>query len=459
MSTGEDPQRQASRAYVAAALRLIQAHADWRSDQYDNGWEWVRASDQMFRLQPLKARWWHEWAARNHDEFRKLPERAALLDLLRQDPEVSTLVDQCVGTTTTSHRVDERMLTDHLIWELGESLDAGELDLSTFDEAYDAWNAELRSSILREVNVAPLWGFDMPCATLDLGGGGVIEALSDEDLSRLFSAGLDPCPRRINPLPHVVVPERIFGVRIVRNTPRLVGSDTMEEQDATSTWNETNEFLEDVLISLRLFKEGDVATPGFATFFESWPLKGSTMFGPLRDFPAPGSLRAFRYSLSETEIAQFKTFFWSYRKARTVRPNELAFRRFAYASDRARPEDQIIDAMIAAEALFLPGKSDELTYRLALRMANFLHPEIEERLSTFRFMKNAYQVRSKIAHGSRAKPADLKALDRSRCENLREFALELQRVLRIALQKAAQHISSHGEFITTDDDWDALTVR
>lgn len=457
MSTGEDSVREATRAYVAAAFRLIQTHADSVSDENDYDWEWVRASDQIFRFQQRKTPWWRDWAVRNDAEFRKLPERVALVALLRQDPEVSILIDRCVGTTTTSLHVDDRMLTDHLLWELGKSLGRSELDLSNFDEAYAAWDAELRSSTFRHVNVAPLWGFDMQAETLDLGDGVVIERLSDDVIGRLFSVGLDPCPRRINPSPHVViVPARLFGIRVVRDIPRTVDRDTSDVEEATSNWTATNDLFEDVLVALRLFQEGNVATPGFASFFAAWPLKGATTFGGLRDFSAPSARQRFGYTLPEDQLGPFQDFLTCYRRMTTTTSNELAFRRFAYAADRARAEDQIIDAMIAAESLLLRGGGGELKFRLALRGAKFLHDQPEQRRSTFRFLKNAYDVRSAIAHGSTPDPSSLKASDGSRCKNLQEFAREVQRVLRIAMQKAVRRIASQGAF--TDEKWDELTL-
>jgi hypothetical protein len=84
---------------------------------------------------------------------------------------------------------------------------------------------------------------------------------------------------------------------------------------------------------------------------------GSFQFGNLRDFPPPSWPRGFGYDLGADEAAAFPEFFSSYRKAAQKSSIEIAERRFAYASDRSRSEDRIIDLMVAAEALSLTDAS------------------------------------------------------------------------------------------------------
>jgi len=449
--------RQATRSYVEAAFKRIREHVQPRLEVSDGDWEWVRASAQAFRLQPKMRLWWQGWAAVHSEAFEGLPERAPLVACLMADPEISPLLNQSIGTAMTSHHVEERHVTDRLIWEVGSRSGAGEFDLAGFDEAYDAWNAELRGQRISHVAVAPLWGFEMNDTALKLDGAAVIERLGDEEIARLLSVGIEPAPRTlVRPASHLAfLPNQIFALRIIRESERIIGG-TLATPKATSSWAETNDTFEDVLIALRLFKQGRVAAPGFAEYYASWPLQGSTALGPLRDFPPP-TPQGFGYSLSADDPRDFQTFFASYRKAKHVAAAALAFRRFAYASDRYRPEDQIIDLMIAAEALFLPAQSDELSYRLSLRGAHFLQSEATDRLAMFRFLKRAYRVRSGIAHGSRLDRKLLLFLDGSPCETLQAFSHELERVLRLAMRKAVDRISTHGAFFG-DDDWDALVV-
>lgn len=62
--------------------------------------------------------------------------------------------------------------------------------------------------------------------------------------------------------------------------------------------------------------------------------------------------------------------------------------------------DRIIDSAICLEAILLKGVESELSYRQAIRGAHLLGGSDSERLDTFRFLRKAYDRRSKIVHGA-----------------------------------------------------------
>ncbi len=66
----------------------------------------------------------------------------------------------------------------------------------------------------------------------------------------------------------------------------------------------------------------------------------------------------------------------SERRALNGSGNSASQCRFSDAGDRERDDDALIDVIIAAEALFLPNERLELGYKLALRAAFFLAPEV-----------------------------------------------------------------------------------
>src|SRR5205085_8120094 len=77
-----------------------------------------------------------------------------------------------------------------------------------------------------------------------------------------------------------------------------------------------------------------------------------------------------------------------------------AVRRFSYSCVRHDNEDKIVDLMIAAETLFLQGKSEgEKRFRLALRAAYFLGTDSDSRKQIYDRMRRAYDLRSKLVHG------------------------------------------------------------
>lgn len=143
----------------------------------------------------------------------------------------------------------------------------------------------------------------------------------------------------------------------------------------------------------------------------------------------PGKMMRFptKVGTDELELRQKIRDLWTQICAiRTSRKHaglRLALRRMRFQSARERPEDEILDLMIAAEAFYLSdsGKSEyrgELRYRLSLRTAVFadlvdleisgkhlpdnIQTILKSRIAISKLMRSAYDHRSAIAHGSTA---------------------------------------------------------
>lgn len=78
---------------------------------------------------------------------------------------------------------------------------------------------------------------------------------------------------------------------------------------------------------------------------------------------------------------------------------ELALRRFSGAYERPSDEDRLIDYWVALEALFLPDATQELSYRVALRVARYVGETPRERKQLLRETRDSYTARSKVLHG------------------------------------------------------------
>jgi len=77
----------------------------------------------------------------------------------------------------------------------------------------------------------------------------------------------------------------------------------------------------------------------------------------------------------------------------------LAINRVNSAAERQTPEDQIIDLIIALEALYGGSDSEAIGYKIRLRAATYLSDSPEGRLEMFKLLKQAYDERSKVVHG------------------------------------------------------------
>ena len=144
---------------------------------------------------------------------------------------------------------------------------------------------------------------------------------------------------------------------------------------------------------LRLFKPGTVGYNFIRTEALDWnPIGGGSIHSGIFKHPYHGV-----YHLENNEVSDFKEFFEKLKQ----KPEflDIPIRYFNYAQTRERPEDKLIDYMIAFEGLFLKEKA-ELRYRLSLRVAAFLGENLDEKREIFTLMKKAYDLRSNIVHGS-----------------------------------------------------------
>ena len=146
-------------------------------------------------------------------------------------------------------------------------------------------------------------------------------------------------------------------------------------------------------------------------------------------------------------------------KARRKRLIDVAVRRFSYALERDRPDDTLIDLVIAAESLFLgdagdPQERGELRFRFSLRAAFFLAPDIETRKRFFQFMRNAYDARSALVHGGEPDPRLFRVFGQDL--TLEQFIERLASELRKALHRAVEiRDAGSGGLLN----WDELVLR
>jgi hypothetical protein len=63
-------------------------------------------------------------------------------------------------------------------------------------------------------------------------------------------------------------------------------------------------------------------------------------------------------------------------------------------------DNEVLYCLTALEGLLTSESNSELSYRLSLRVASLLGPDDESRKRMFKDMKDFYDVRSKIVHGS-----------------------------------------------------------
>ena len=141
------------------------------------------------------------------------------------------------------------------------------------------------------------------------------------------------------------------------------------------------------------------------------------------------------YRLDDEAMVRFKEFFADYWDMLDgLDPSvKIALSRFNSSYERRELLDQLLDLVIALEALFNDGDSGSVTFKIATRCAGWLYPPGEHRLSLFRFVKDVYGLRSDAVHGRK----------RNRQEPTTEDLDRLECVVRASVMKFLDHQKSH----------------
>jgi hypothetical protein len=319
---------------------------------------------------------------------------------------------------------------------MAERVERFQFDSAEFDRLFVQFVADLEREYFNSLAIAPLPFFHSEVVPIRLDEDLEIDRLTDAEVIRCLSFSV-PAGMDLGGIVHM--PQRC-GIRLHFAEPKRVGSSQMlagELDSLVERSKERPDRLLDVVHALRTFKAGKVSSHGFVCFSENWPIVGRTTSYALE----PGNGRGNNYTLSNEEAAAFPGFWTRFQLARSSPFLAAAIRRFGYAGERHRPEDSLVDLMIAAEALFLsdtdPRERGEMRFRLSLRFAWFVESESSSRRERFRHIRNAYDARSALVHGG-VPDDNLLVLPGEGTVTLTKFIDATQEVLRVALRKAIE---------------------
>lgn len=88
---------------------------------------------------------------------------------------------------------------------------------------------------------------------------------------------------------------------------------------------------------------------------------------------------------------------------------DLPFTRWFGAADRLYDSDKLIDYWIGFESLFSPDSTQEVKFRVSLRIAAYLGKTADEKETIYHDMRLSYDWRSAVVHGN---PVEQKRLDK-----------------------------------------------
>ncbi len=343
-------------------------------------------------------------------------------------------MDTLVGSPAGASRLEVNRIADGLLRRLADSTDDLRFDEATMLDLYTPIEAALYEDVIDYVALAPLQNLVSPTLPIALDSEVAIDAMTDEEIAMCIRAGLIETFGDSG----VAFVQSNCAVRHRYHLSKVVGETPVESMnDALALQSRTGEIVLAVVQALRLFKAGEISSPGFVQYSPNWLLRGHMSWQPI-----PSKRRVSgTYQLSADESGAFSQLWSDLHSEGVTKRRALgnALRRFGFAGDRERPEDRIIDLMIAAESLFLTDAGDpefrgELRYRLALRSAFFIEMPGRTRRQVFHLMGRAYDTRSRVVHGGEVNSVDVQGEK----VPLGTFTDTVEEHLRTGLKKAVQ---------------------
>jgi hypothetical protein len=410
---------------------------------------WTTGGGNLFTLRPpmraaeegcLIDEWHNLW---------KPPEASPVVVALQHDARVGPLLSKTVGTPLAGETVDEETLCRELVWAV---MRAGDTSLvfseEAFNQGYDTWLSALTAKTERLDVLAPI-SLHLD-GEIDLGSPLAIVQMDDEQVSACLQMAAIRLPFPARDTAWVT---NRAAIHVGFELPRGPMDDFSEEEKGSAFASEKEAYdqADDVVEALRLFKPGRVAIAGRVVLRGHGAMAGGGA-------QAPRTAESEELALSPAEAASFRVFWDLFRAARQHTALGVVIRRFSYAGERIRPDDEIMDLIAALEALLLSDISErgELRYRTALRGAIFIDDRSElTRREIQRQLRRGYDVRSAVAHGAVPNNEALKS-PAGEAVALPAFVRGIEELVRLAVRKAIEAVGAGASW---PPDWDALTLE
>jgi Apea-like HEPN len=437
--------KRALRAWVDHVVEVFQS--DPYGSVQESGWSrsrWELDENDHFTLRDRPTLGWsHAFLGKVHasSSFQQLSSAAAA------DPIVAPQLDVVVGTVLARHRMTLEELAGSV---LPEPILLNEVPMLSEAEAFQERWARLERFLTEDsVELTAFWplaGVVVQESPVSLEEGLLLDRSTPDEMDLGLRFGIIPRPFADSPIAALDQGKR-FCLRYRYRLPKLVGDEPIEDAaaEAQLVFEQLEKVASDFVEAAALVGAGRFGVLGIMEH-ESVQLYGQgTRYRPI----AEQQLLTFggQDLVIGPRDAEVLMMCWSRLRADGFRERNrgvsLALRRFAGHGLRKDLDDQVIDLMIAAEALYLSDLGNdkyqgELRNRLALRAAVWTEPDEVgfSRRDVFYVVQSAYDARSSIAHGGQPRPRDIKV--RGERVGLTDLIEATRTILRHAMFRAVQ---------------------
>jgi hypothetical protein len=379
----------------------------------------------------------------------------------RENDGLGRQVDTFVGTMQGGGQVAMFGLAMHILPRPDELSRASEV----FEDRYAELEAYLLADELEYKTLWPLPGLLVKDTPIELESDVVLDVMSDSELTAALRSEI---VRPVFP-GHILFkaePHDRTCIRYRYRLPKLIGPRPDDADKPNKQFQELEQRRQEIGAtieeSLGLVLPEPVMPAGrFDISGEQWnPHSGGVGF---RESMMPRHARWRRIEV-DAERASALVEVWQQVSQRGLLTRHkglaLALRRLSYQAQRERSDDELLDIMIAAEALYLTqlGKEQdrgELRYRLALRAATWADEQEHgmTKLDVFKLMRSAYDSRSAVAHGGSPDPKEMKI------KGKRVELPELVKATRtVVAQGCRRALAAAASGTSWPPDWDAIIL-
>ncbi len=356
----------------------------------------------------------------------RLPEYKVAAEAVENDPELreGIIVDAGGFLRKPEPTNLTRALLTNFLWRYlreGVQLD---WDEARFNEAFNELRNELRRKEVVFHATMPLSNMKMDITELDFG-----------NRLKLLPASIEELERWMNPdrsLPSLGGPP-LWSIHYLDKPGVLHAQETVVGQPPPTEPHAVPDQLSQVNPDLAITALRLVMNAPISVIFQEREGEGLMTFGGRSTSWGWSPSQLGPVSTLDQEKATQVIHVWELLQ---TSPNKdyarLPLRRWESSLLRASYEDRLIDAWVSLEALLLGGREGELSYRAAMRLAEFLGTSGDGRKAIYDATRISYRWRSTIVHAlssnKLAKRYPLQESVRLTTENLR---LALLKVLEL----------------------------
>lgn len=395
---------------------------------------------------------------KNWEKIKELPEYGECTKCMHENETINKHLDTLVGIAEHGRfRLKTDTYLQGFILKLISESESLKFNEKIFTEYFEKLRNFFTNDKIQVSSLAPLEGFTADINEIPLNNKLRIFKLPTHKLEELLRNG------RCMPIPDLGMLNCSFGIERIFVADKIIGVEFGRHTDIPTQETETVGIFDEVISALRLLKPGTVGYNFIRSEALDWNpgggvhIHGGTFTYPyfgnyhlktdeIEDFKEIFKKLNYKYLFSlESSYNQYlkdgsvnnklKKEFEDNKqslssKAKVSKIDEkhweivddemrcriedagtqlniyyklnfldMPLRYFNYAHMRERPEDKLIDYIIAFESLFIK-EMGELSYRLSLGVAAFLGANLDEKGEIFTLMRKAYKLRSDIVHGS-----------------------------------------------------------